>query len=128
MLAGHARTDHGDVRPGGGCLVHETSVEDDEDAVGQFEQLVQVLAHQEHRSARVAGGEDAVVDLRHRGEVEPEHRVRRDEHRGLPRQLTGQHRPLHIAPGQRGDERLRPPRLDPELADPALRLHAEGAA
>jgi putative NADH-flavin reductase len=56
-------------------LVHDAGAEDDQDPVEQLEQLVQVLADQQYRGAAVAGG--------HRGKVEPEDRIRRDQHRDL---------------------------------------------
>src|SRR5262245_42861360 len=63
VMAGHRATDDLDVGARRRCLVHQAAVEHDQEAVGQLQQLVEVLAHQEHGGARVAGGDDPVVDL-----------------------------------------------------------------
>ena len=55
--------------------MHQLALEHHDDAVGQLEKLVQVLAGPRHGRAGVAHGDDAAGNRRRRGEVATEHRV-----------------------------------------------------
>ena len=57
---------------GGGRLQHDAAVRHDQQAVGEVEQFVEILADQQHRRAAVARGDDLAVDVGDRGEVETE--------------------------------------------------------
>ena len=50
----------------------ELAVEHHHQTIRQFQQFVEVLADQQHRGATIARGHDLGVDLRDRGEIEPE--------------------------------------------------------
>ncbi len=80
--------------------------------VGQFQDLVQILAHQQHRRAGVARRHDPGADLGHRGEIEPETGVGDDQQIDLAVQFAGQHRALHIAARQRRDRAVERGGLD----------------
>ena len=82
-------------------LVDDPSVEHDDEAVGQLEQLVEILAHQQHGGAAIARRHDLRVDVGDRREVEAEHRIGGDQHIDLARQLARQHGALDIAARER---------------------------
>ena len=107
----------GEVGLGDGRLVHELTVEHDDDAVGQLEQLVQILADEENRGAAVPGSHHLRADLRHRREVEPEAGVGGDQHFHVPGQLARQHQALHVAPGEAADRGVGRRCLDVVAAD-----------
>jgi hypothetical protein len=44
--------------------VHDAAVTDDHDPVGQLEQLVEVLAHQQHGGAGIPRGQEAIIGSR----------------------------------------------------------------
>ena len=66
----HRASDGTQVRRADRCLVHDAALEHDGDAIGELEELVEIGAHQQHRSARIARCDDAVVDLRDGREIE----------------------------------------------------------
>ena len=106
-VPGHVAADVDEVGFAGARLVDQSAVEDNDDAVGELEQLVEVLAHQQHRCAAVAHLHDLGVDLRHRGEIEPEAGISRDHHIDLATELARQHGALHVAAREIADRRVR---------------------
>jgi hypothetical protein len=98
-------------------LVGDAALGHDEDAVGQFHHLVEILAHQQHGRARVPRRHDPRPDLGHGREVEPEAGVRDDEQSDLPGQFARQHRALDVAARERGDGRVERGGLDLEGRD-----------
>ena len=84
------------------------------DAVGQREQLVEVLADQQHgRAARCARRRIAVVDLGDGGEVEAEEGLAAMSTDDLLGQLAREHRALDVAARQRADRRVGAVRSSP---------------
>ena len=108
-------------------LVDDAAVRHHDDAVGQLQDLVEVLADQQHRRAGVAGRHDPGADLGDGGEVEAEAGIGHDEEVDRVGELARQHGPLHVAAGQRGDRRLGGGGLHPEPRDQILAAPAHGA-
>ena len=77
------------------------------DAVGELEDLVEVLRHQQHGGAAVALLHDLRADLGDRGEVEPEAGVGDDQHVDVAGELARQHGALHVAAREGRDRRSR---------------------
>src|SRR5713101_4108446 len=109
-------------------LVDQTAIEDDNDAVGELQELVEVLAHQEHRRAAVAHRDDLGVDLRDSREIEPEAGICRDHDIDVAAELARQHRALDIAAGKLRNGRLRRAGLDRVARDLSLGLLANLSA
>ena len=58
---------------------------------------------QEHRAAVVALGDEPLMDIFGRADVEPARRLLRDQHRRLVRQLARNHNLLQVASRERSD-------------------------
>jgi hypothetical protein len=73
----HVAADYGEI--GFACrhFVNKPPFENDYNAVGEPEQLIEIFADQQHGRAAVANGDDLRVNLRRRREIEPETWVRR---------------------------------------------------
>src|SRR6516165_5297355 len=97
MVSGHVGTNRARVGGLDRGLVDDASLRHHEDAIGQLEQLVEVLADQQHRGAAVARRHKLAADLRDGGDVESKARVGDDQEFDLARELTRQHDPLHVA-------------------------------
>src|SRR5688572_31251625 len=82
-------------------LVHDAPLEHHEHTVGQLQQLVKVLADEEHAGAAVARGHDLSADLGGGTEIEARARVLGDEDGDLGGELTGEDGALHVAAGER---------------------------
>src|SRR5216117_916732 len=79
-VSGHVATHDREVGVGDGRLIHELAIEHDDHAVGQLEQLVEILADEENRRAAVAGPHHLRADLRDGRDVETETGVGSDQH------------------------------------------------
>ena len=66
-------------------------------AIGEFEQLVEIFADQQHRRAAVSRRHDLGVDLRHRREIQPEAGIGGDQDLDVAAEFARQHRALDIA-------------------------------
>ena len=75
----HMAADFGEIGFAGAGFIDELAVEHHDQAIRQFQQLIEILADQEHRGATVARGHDLGMNLRDRGEVEPEAGIGRDQ-------------------------------------------------
>ncbi len=95
----------------------DPALEHHRDAVGDLEQLLEVLADHDHAAAARAEPEQLVVDEGARRDVEAARRLRGDQHQGLERELAGEQRLLQVAARERAGARLRPGRADRELLD-----------
>jgi hypothetical protein len=78
-VARHVPPDDLDVCGRDGRLMNDASSAHDDDAVREFEQLVQIFADQEDRRTGIARSQYAVVDIRYRGEVQAKDRIGNDE-------------------------------------------------
>src|SRR4029434_3173588 len=58
VVSCHAGADDADVGFLGRSFVDDAAAEDDHDAVGELEQLVEILADQQHGRARISRGQD----------------------------------------------------------------------
>ena len=100
-MPGHMPPDLGEIGLARACFMDELAVEHHDQTIRQFQQFVEVLADQQHRGAAIAGGHDLGVDLRDRGEIEPEAGIGGDQHLDLAAELPRQHRALHVTARQR---------------------------
>src|SRR5471032_323332 len=105
------------LRARGGRLVHELPFRDHDNPVRQFQQFVEIFAHEQDCRAGIARRHDACMNIRHRCEVETEHRVRHDQHIDRLAQLTSKHCALDIAARQRADGTFGQRRTDVEVVD-----------
>ena len=88
------------------------AVEHDDEAVGEFQELVEILAHQQDRGAAIARRHDLSVDVGDGGEIEPEApdwrrsapRPRRDSSRASTARCTLP--PERVAIGASGERGL----------------------
>ena len=124
-VARRVAADLGEVGGAGGHLVDEPPVEDDHDAVGELEQLVEVLADEEHRGAAVARRHDLGMNLRDGGEVEAEAGIGGDHHVDLAAELAGEHGALDVAARKVADRRVGRAGPDPVAVDLVLGVGAE---
>ena len=76
------------------------------DAVGERRDLVELGRDDDHRHARVARLDDALVDELDRADVESAGRLRGDEQPQLAAQLAGEHDLLRVAAGEPADLRV----------------------
>ena len=82
-------------------------------AVGQFEQFVKIFADQQLSGAANASRHDLRVNLRDRGEIEPEAGIGGDQHFDVAAEFPRQYRPLYAAARECRDWRVRRARLTP---------------
>ena len=123
--AAHVRADRRAGRRRRRRLEHDAALAHHDDAVGQLEQLVQVLAHQQHRGAALRAPEDAGVDLG----APPRSRGRRP---GLatistlpsPASSRASTARCTLPPDRLADRRALALRLDAVVGDPLARLRA----
>ena len=109
-------------------LIDELAVEHHHDPVGQLQQLVEILADQQHGGAAVARLHDLGMDLGHRREIEPEAGIGGDQHLDVAAEFARQHGALHVAARQRRDRRVRAAGLDLVGRDLVLGVVAERRA
>ncbi len=83
-----------------------------EDAVGDLEDLVEIVADKQNCGTAVRRRDDLRVDLGDRLEVEAEARIGNYDETGSPGQLAGEDGALDIAAGERGDRSILGGRLD----------------
>ena len=88
VATAHVGADQAAVGSRCGRFENDAAFAHHRNAVAEFEQFVEVFADQQHRAAFGAHLQDACVDFRDGREVQPEHRVRGDQHVDLARQLT----------------------------------------
>src|SRR3954471_17767709 len=89
--SGHEQAELLDARAGASGLAGDRALVHDRDPVGEGEDLVQVLADQQHRDAVRGRVAEVRVDGLDRADVEAARRRRGDEQPRLPRELSGQH-------------------------------------
>ena len=96
-VTGHVASDGRAV--GGGCVgeISDLAARHDRDAVGEFQDLVEVLRHQENGGAAVTLLHDLRPNVGDRGEVEAEAGIGDDEHVDVAGQLAREYGALHIA-------------------------------
>ena len=116
----HVPSDYREVGLAGAGFIDEFAVKHHHQAIRQFEQFVEVLAHQQHRGAAIAGGDDLAVDVGDGGKIEAEDRIRGDQDVHLAAKLarsagTGGLLVPHVAEAV-ADARRRAG-VDPLLAD-----------
>ncbi len=99
----------------------------DGDAVGEFEDFVEVLGDEQHRRAAVALLHDLGADVGDGGEVEAEAGIGDDQHVDVAGEFAREHRALHVAAGEVADRRLGRGRLDVVARDQFARLGAASA-
>ena len=119
-MARHVPSDFGEVGFAGASFIDELPVEHHHQAIREFEQFVEVFADQQHRGAAVTRGHDLGVNLRDRGEIQPEAGIGRDQDLDLAAELARQYRALDVAARQRRDRRVRRAGLD--LVEPDFLL------
>ena len=102
-------------------LADDAALVDDEDAVGEREDLLELERDEEHRAAGVALLDEAAVDELDRADVETARRLRGDQHLRIAVDLAREHHLLLVAAGERAGRRRRPAAADVEL------LRAAGA-
>jgi hypothetical protein len=78
-MSGHMTADLGEIGLAGPRLVDQRAVEHHHQAVGEFQQLVEVFADQQHCGAAIARRHDLGVNLRDRGEIQAEARIGGDQ-------------------------------------------------
>ena len=106
--------DHSNVRVGlAGCM-HDPPFRHDQNTVGEVQDLVQVLADQQHGRPAVAHGQDPCPNLGHCRHVEAEARVCDHENPHRTGEFAGQHRALHVAAGERRNRVFDGTGADPE--------------
>ena len=93
---------------------------DHDDAVGEGEDLLELVGDQQHGDASVGGGAQALADELDRPDVEPAARLGGDEHGRLGGELAGEHDALLVAARQRRERGVRPDAVDAELGDQLL--------
>ena len=124
----HMSADLGAVGGVGRRLISESAARHHQDAVGELEQLVEVLAHQQHGGTAVARRHDLAADHGHGGEIQAEAGIGGDEDIDLAAELARQHDALHIAARELADGRFGRGRLDAVAFDLPERRLAHGAA
>ena len=75
----------------------DASFEHDQHAVGQPEDLAKLRRHQKNRAASVALGDELLVDMLGRADVQPSRRLLRDQRRRFVREFARNHDLLQIA-------------------------------
>ena len=116
-----------DRRLGDRHVRHDASAIHHGDAVGEREDLLQVLADQKHRAAARAERQELAVDELGRADVDAARRLRGEQDFRLARDLAGEQRLLQIAAGERAGARLRAGGADVEALDLIGREAADGA-
>src|SRR5262245_7496096 len=101
--AAHQQADALDVRLGAGQLAADPASMDHHDAVGQREDLLELVGDQQHGDAPIGGGAQTLADELDRPDVEPAARLRGDEHGRLGGELAGEDDALLVAARQRGE-------------------------
>ena len=71
--------------------------EHDQHAVGQREDFAQFRRHQKNRAASVALGDELLVDMFGRADVQPSRRLLRNQRRRFVREFARNHNLLQIA-------------------------------
>src|SRR5207248_10174678 len=101
----------------GRVLADDSALVDDEDAVGERENLLELERDEQHRLAAVARLDEPPVHELDRAHVEPAGWLGGKENARLPRDLAGEDDLLLVAPRERGGTRLRPAAPDVELLE-----------
>src|SRR5471030_3148787 len=78
-VARHVPPDDLNVRGRDRSVMNDASIAHYDDAVREFQKLIQIFADQQDRRAGIAGSQYAVVDIRHRGEIQAKDRIGHDE-------------------------------------------------
>ena len=91
--------------------------ENDEDAVGERQNLIELERDEEDGSTLVALLDEPVVDELDRADVEPSRRLARHQDSGVTCDLAGDHDLLLVAAGERRGERRRRPATHVELLE-----------
>src|SRR5207248_11710241 len=123
--SGHQQPDLLDVRPGPRRLAGDPALVDDRDPVGESEDLVEVLAQQQHAHAVRRRLVQVRVDALDRADVQAARGRSGDEHLRLPRELAGKHDLLQVAAREEANRRLRAGRRDPVATDQLERALAD---
>ena len=127
-----------------GSGVHDAPLANDEDAVDQAEDFLDLARHDDHRQASVGQRADQGVDLAARADVDAAGRLVEQQHPAVAQQPPGQHHLLLVAAGEGADrtrdtgrayvERLRPlqrgralgrPVEEPGAGEPAEARHGD---
>ena len=121
LLSCHGERDLLDGRVLAGVRAHDLALEEDRDAVGELQHLVEVGGDEKDRAPSVALGDDLVVDELRGSNVQAARGVDRHEELGVGVELTGEDDLLLVAAGQRA-RRL----VDGRAADVVLLTQALG--
>ena len=98
-------------------LADDLALVDDEDAVRERQDLVQLERDEQDRSALVALGDEPAVEVLDRADVEAARRLRGDQHLRVARDLAGRDDLLLVAARKAAGPRQRAAAADVELAD-----------
>src|SRR5436189_1510708 len=112
--AAHPFADALDRRFGRGDARRDASLGDDDEAIADLEQLVELLADDEDGAAGVTQGEQLAADLRRRADVDAPGRLRDDEQPGPSVDLAPDDELLQVAARQALRHRARSAGLDVE--------------
>ena len=113
------------VCPSAGGFKHQTAFKHHRNAIGNIEQLVKILADQQHRGPRITRGDDLRANLACCRKIEAEAGVLRDKKRYAFRQLARQHQALHIATGKGFNRSIHARGLDAIAANQTLCMSIE---
>ena len=97
----------------------------DEDAVGEAHDLVQVGRHEQHGETGIARGDHLLVDELDGADVDPAGRLRRDQHPWAPLDLAGDDQLLGVAAGVGARQHRRRPGAHVVLLDDPLRVRLD---
>src|SRR5438128_1186674 len=100
-------------------LADDLALVDDEDAVGEREDLLELERHEQDRTPLVALGDEAPVEVLHRADVEAPRRLRREQDLRVAGDLPCGDELLLVAAGEPAGARQRTAAADVELPDQA---------
>src|SRR5581483_188837 len=105
----------------GAVLAHDLPLVDDEDAVRERQDLVQLERQEQDRAALVALLDEAPVDVLDRADVEPARRLGGDQHLRIALDLAGEDHLLLVPARQRSGAGVRAAAAHVEGLDQAAR-------
>src|SRR5258708_38576315 len=106
-------------------LAREPALAQHDQPVGELEQLLELLGHQQHRGALRSAGAQAVADRLGAAHVEAARRIERDDDTRLFAELSRHHHALNVAAGKRSQCRVQGwrPKAEPGEGRLRIRVH-----